>query len=132
MLSGGAVLLTILMGLLVVGNSVRMSLSQRREEIEILELVGATSRWIRLPFIVEGAVTGFVASMLSIGVGYFLQVLLLNYVRGGLSFWSVSEELQPLGYMGWAVVVLIGMGFGTLGAYSCVRHLNSGWSAAER
>lgn len=131
-LSLGAIALTVLMGLLVVGNSVRMSLSQRRDEIEIMELVGATPRWIRLPFILEGAVTGFFASLLSIAVGYFLQVLLLNYLRGGLAFWSVSGELQPLGWVGWVGVTLIGMGFGALGAYSCVRHLNSGWSAAER
>lgn len=131
-LSGGAVVLTVLMGLLVVGNSVRMSLSQRRDEIEIMELVGATPRWIRLPFIAEGAVIGLLATALACAVGYFLQSLVLNYLRGGLSFWSVSEELQPLNIAGWICVSIVGMGFGAVGAYVCVRHLNSGWSAAER
>lgn len=132
LLSGAAVALTILMGLLVVGNSVRMSLSQRRDEIEILELVGATPRWIRLPFIAEGAVIGVLASVFSAAIGYFLQMLLLAYLHDGLAFWSVSQALQPLSIWGWAAVTMVGVGFGALGAYSCVRHLNSGWSAAER
>jgi cell division transport system permease protein len=131
-LCGGALFLTMVLGLLVIGNSVRVSLSQRRDEIEILELVGASPSWIRAPFIVEGAILGLLASMVAGLAGYSLQSLLFEYVKSSLQFWSVFNQLRPLGALGWVAVAFVGAGFGALGAYVCVRHLNSGWSAAER
>lgn len=131
-LSGAAVGLTVLLGLLVIGNSVRVSLSQRREEIEIMELVGATPSWIRTPFIIEGALIGFLASIFSFLLGSALQTLAVGYLKTSLSFWSVFQELQPLSLTGWTAVSLIGMSFGAFGAYVCVRNFNSGWAAAER
>ena len=130
--SGAAVALTVLLGLFVIGNSIRVSLSQRREEIEIMELVGATSRWIRTPFIVEGAFLGLFASAVSFGVGSTVQTIAVDYLKGSLSFWSVFQELHPLNIVGWGIVSAIGMTFGAIGAYVCVRNLNSGWAAAER
>jgi cell division transport system permease protein len=130
--SGGAVALTVLLGLFVIGNSIRVSLSQRRDEIEIMELVGATSRWIRVPFIIEGAFLGFVASIASYAIGSTLQTFAVDYLRGSLSFWSVFQGLHPLNFIGWSIVTCIGMLFGAIGAYVCVRNLNSGWAAAER
>lgn len=132
LLSGGAVALTIFLGLLVIGNSIRVSLAHRREEIEIMELVGATSRWIRTPFIIEGAMLGLFASAFSFSVGSLLQTLAFDYLKSSLSFWSVLNELRPLGPTGWLALTLIGMSFGAFGAYVCVRNLNNGWSAAER
>lgn len=132
LLSGGAIALTIFLGLLVIGNSVRVSLSQRRDEIEIMELVGATSRWIRTPFIVEGAMLGLFASALSCAIGSTLQTLAFQYLKTSLSFWSVFQSLSPLSALGWLTVTFIGMCFGAFGAYVCVRNLNNGWSAAER
>lgn len=132
LLSGGAIALTIFLGLLVIGNSVRVSLSQRREEIEIMELVGATSSWIRTPFIVEGAVLGLFASAMSCAIGSTLQTFAFEYLKTSLSFWSVFQSLSPLSAVGWLTVTFIGMCFGAFGAYVCVRNLNNGWSAAER
>jgi cell division transport system permease protein len=132
LMSGAAVALTILLGLLVIGNSVRVSLSQRREEIEIMELVGATARWIRIPFIIEGAMLGLFASTIAFSVGSVLQALAFDYLKSSLAFWSVFQELHPLNMTGWICVSLIGMTFGAFGAYVCVRNINSGWSAAER
>lgn len=130
--SGAALLLTMILGLLVIGNSIRVSLSHRRDEIEILELVGASPSWIRGPFIVEGAILGLLASLVAAVGGLVLQTVIFDYLRSSLAFWSVFQGLQPLGLAGWLLVAIIGAAFGSLGAYVCVRHLNSGWSAAER
>jgi cell division transport system permease protein len=132
MMSGAAVFLTMLLGFLVIGNSVRVSLSQRRDEIEIMELVGATTRWIRIPYIMEGAVLGLLASSIAGAAGYAIQSLLFTYLRRSLSFWSVLEELRPLSVNGFISLASVGTAFGAIGAYICVRHINNGWSAAER
>lgn len=131
-ISVGALILTIVLGLLVIGNSIRVSVSQRRDEIEILELVGASTHWIRLPFIVEGAVLGLMASVVAAAFGQMLQTMLYNSLKESMQFWTVMQEVAPLGVIGWIIVSGIGAIFGALGAYVCVRHLNSGWSAAER
>lgn len=132
LLSALAVFMTLILGLLVIGNSIRVSLSQRREEIEILELVGATNTAIRWPFVVEGALLGFMAAVIGAVVGSLLQNAVFAYIKRSLSFWSVMSGVHALSWQGFVGLVIIGTVFGAVGAYVCVRHLNSGWSAAER
>lgn len=117
-------------GLLIVSNCIRLSFLQRKDEIEVLELVGATSRFIRMPFLLEGFVLGVVASICSLGLSYGMHALLLNWLAGKWNFWLALQSLAPL--QGWYVGLNIvsGIAFGTLGAWNCVRRLNTGWSAA--
>ncbi|PIE69152.1 MAG: hypothetical protein CSA21_03875 [Deltaproteobacteria bacterium] len=53
---------------LVVGNTIKLALFQRRDEIEILRLVGASRLYIRLPLIVGGAVQGLWGGALALGL----------------------------------------------------------------
>lgn len=62
-----AAALALLVGL-VVGNTVRLSLSRRREEMEILRLIGATEWYIRRPMIRGAALAGAVGSLLAMGL----------------------------------------------------------------
>jgi cell division transport system permease protein len=50
----------------VVGNTIRLSVARRRREIEVMKLCGATNSFVRVPFILEGLVQGFVASLVAI------------------------------------------------------------------
>lgn len=123
-------ILSLSVGLLIVSNCIRLSFLQRREEIEVLELVGATPRFIRIPFLLEGLVLGIAASLLSIAVSFGAHSLLLGWMASKMDFWLAIRELAPL--QGWYVFVnlLSGAAFGVLGAWNCVRKLNTGWSAA--
>jgi cell division transport system permease protein len=66
------VVLTILTGLMVaaslmlVGNTIRLSIYARRREVEVMRLVGATRWFIRWPFMIEGVVVGFVGGLAAI------------------------------------------------------------------
>jgi len=53
---------------LVVGNTVRLDIQARREEISILQLLGATDGFIRRPFLYLGAIYGLAAGTLAIGL----------------------------------------------------------------
>ncbi|WP_461209807.1 cell division protein FtsX [Desulfocurvus sp. DL9XJH121] len=53
---------------LIVGNTLRLSLASRRDEVEILQLVGAGTWYIRLPLVTGGAVLGFAGGCLSLGL----------------------------------------------------------------
>lgn len=113
-------LIVLIATLLVVSNTVRLSLLGRREEIEIMKLCGATDRFVRIPFLLTGAVQGFLGSLLSLG---------LLAIVGGLLHRAVGSLLPPLwsdGLAGFPVaasimVVAIGTILGLAGSHMSVR-----------
>jgi cell division transport system permease protein len=118
--------------LFTVSNSVQASLISRREEIEILELVGATSTTIRKPFLIEGAFQGgfaAVVSLLILGVIYYVAYQSIEKIVGSS---SILPALQFLSVLGVAASVIAGLFFGALGSYICVVRLNTGWAATAR
>lgn len=123
-------ILSLSVGLLIVSNCIRLSFWQRKEEIEILELVGATTAFVRTPFLLEGAVLGVVASVLSLALSFALHAALLSWLGKSWSFWLALEQMPSLPLWAVAVNIITATAFGLLGAYNCVRKLNTGWSAA--
>jgi cell division transport system permease protein len=59
--------LLLVASLLLVGNTIRLSIYARRREVEVMRLVGATNWFIRWPFMVEGLVCGLVGAAIAIG-----------------------------------------------------------------
>ena len=106
--------------LLIVINSIRMALMSRAQEIEIMRLVGASDRYVRWPFILEGIFIGL--------VGAFITLLLLLLASRPIS--DLASEIAgqvPLGFnqsLTTQIVVLVvgaGLGLGGLGAWISVR-----------
>ena len=65
-------LLLIAASILLISNTIRLSLFARRREVEVMKLVGATDSFIRWPFLIEGVILGLiggVAAILLLGVG---------------------------------------------------------------
>jgi cell division transport system permease protein len=58
--------LLILASLMLVGNTIRLSIYTRRREVEVMRLVGATRWFIRWPFMIEGVVVGLAGGLLAI------------------------------------------------------------------
>lgn len=58
--------LLVIASLMLVGNTIRLSIYTRRREVEVMRLVGATRWFIRWPFMIEGVVVGFVGGLLAI------------------------------------------------------------------
>ena len=58
--------LLIVASLMLVGNTIRLSIFTRRREVEVMRLVGATRWFIRWPFLIEGVVVGFVGGLVAI------------------------------------------------------------------
>jgi cell division transport system permease protein len=71
-------------GLLIV-NTIRLAIFSRRREIEVMKLVGATNWFIRIPFMLEGLVQGFVGALIawggSWGVNHALSTSLMKGVK---------------------------------------------------
>jgi cell division transport system permease protein len=106
--------------LLIVINSIRMALMARAQEIEIMRLVGASDRYVRWPFILEGVFIGL--------AGAIITLLLLLVASPPIS--DLASDIAgsvPLGFdqsltlqiMG--IVLGAGLGLGSLGAWVSVR-----------
>ena len=124
-------ILSLSIGLLIVSNCIRLSFMQRKDEIEVLELVGATSKFIRTPFLIEGLTLGLMASAASLTLSFLIHAGLLGWIGTHLDFWMAIHQLRPLEPWYVAANLLTGLVFGLLGAWNCVRKLNTGWAAVE-
>ncbi|GIL18834.1 MAG: cell division protein FtsX [Oligoflexia bacterium] len=125
------VLVILLSAAFVMSNSIHSSIEQRREEIEVLELIGATRAHIRLPYIFEGALLGGTSSVLALGFSYGLFSATKNYLSGQIAFLQLAghiEFIQP-GFI--LMVVGFAIGIGALASYLCVRRINDGWAASQ-
>jgi len=91
----GLVIIFIIISIFVVFNTIRLAIYSRRDEIEIMELVGATSSFIRWPFVVEGTLFGIfaalIASIMIIFGGKYL------FSSGIIPVSSINEVLSFLG-----------------------------------
>ena len=74
-----AVLLVV--SLLIISNTVKMAMYDRKDEIAIMKMVGATNGFIRLPFVVEGFVLGMTGAGLAFGLEWLLYDLLVKRVQ---------------------------------------------------
>jgi cell division transport system permease protein len=66
----GIAVLLLCASLLLVANTIRLSIYARRREVEVMQLVGATNWFIRWPFVVEGLVCGFIGGVIAVGLLY--------------------------------------------------------------
>ena len=122
---GGCGVLAILffVSIVVLSNTIRLTVFARRKEIGIMKFVGATNGFIRLPFIVEGVLIGTIASVVTFGVISGAYCYLLYYLATTATGWlaMVSAVLIPYGSI-WYYMLGAFIGFGWLigGAGSAV------------
>jgi cell division transport system permease protein len=77
--------LMILLGvaaIVLIQNTIRLSIFSRRREIEVMKLVGATNAFVRLPFMLEGMLTGLLGAVGALGLLVVVYVALNDYDRG--------------------------------------------------
>jgi len=72
----GLGLISILMvaSILLIGNTIRLSIFARRREVEVMKLVGATNWFIRWPFVIEGIICGLIGAILSVILLWVIKV----------------------------------------------------------
>jgi len=74
------IIVLLLATIVLIFNTIRISIYARRKEIEVMKLVGATNWFVRIPFLFEGFFEGFTGSVISVILLYFLGNFLL--IRG--------------------------------------------------
>lgn len=116
--------LIFLAAILIVSNTIRLSVFARREEIHILKLVGATDGFIKVPFYIEGVLLGLLGAGLGIALTWLAFALLVPeiLVPGWLEETSFTVAFLPFEMVIWMVGA--GAFLGVLGTMSSLwRHL---------
>ncbi len=96
---------------ILIFNTIRLTISSRKEIIQIMRLVGATNFFIKSPFIIEGVIEGLVGSLLSAGLLLLFSEIIKDVFFSEL---SVPENL-------FLVLIVLGTLLGWLGSYLSVN-----------
>ncbi len=123
---GAIILAMIIVSMVIISNATKASVFARREEIQIMKYVGATNAFIRLPFFVEGMITGFFAGCGALVITWLVydsvvgilqnQVALLNIIgMGNIIQFSDIYLYVSLSY------IIAGAFIGALGSVICTR-----------
>ena len=103
----------------IVANTIRLVLYSRRDEIEIMRLVGATDRFIKIPFYLQGMIQGGVGTLIGLlilYIGYFSLITHFNQNASGALI-SVSYFSQGI----CALILLGGISVGWLGCWVSLK-----------
>lgn len=113
--SVGLVVVLGFVSIVVISNTIRLTVFARRKEINIMKYVGATNGFIRLPFFVEGIAVGLIAGLISSAIVLGGYQLLLIYSVDFPAFWGsiLNDVLLGMGQVWWKVLVAF-LAFGSL------------------
>ena len=84
--------LLILASLMLVGNTIRLSIYTRRREVEVMRLVGATRWFIRWPFMIEGVVVGFAGGLIAILILWLGKITIVDPLSDSFSFVAAQNN----------------------------------------
>ena len=114
-ISVGLVVVLGFVSIVVISNTIRLTVFARRKEINIMKYVGATNGFIRLPFFVEGIAVGLIAGVISSAIVLGGYQLLLIYSVDFPAFWGsiLNDVLLGMNQIWWKVLVAF-LAFGSL------------------
>jgi cell division transport system permease protein len=86
--------LLIVASLMLVGNTIRLSIYTRRREVEVMRLVGATRWFIRWPFMIEGVVVGFAGGQVAILILWLGKITLVDQLSDTFSLLAAQDNIS--------------------------------------
>lgn len=112
--------------IIIVGNTIRLDIQNRREQIQVMKLLGAPDGFIRRPFLYTGLWYGFWGGILA----WILVSLALWFLAGPVSrlagLYNSQFDLQGLSFSGFLLLLVSGLVLGWLGSWWAVgRHLRA-------
>jgi cell division transport system permease protein len=114
-----ATLVLLIASILLISNTIRLSIFSRRREIEVMKLVGATNWFVRGPFMLEGLICGFFGSLLAV---FFLVLGKAIALPSILPHLSGDSDVQALSFPLTALILIgMGLGLGAIGSGLTIR-----------
>ena len=104
-----------IIALVIVSNTIRVTMYNRKLEISIMKAVGATDSFIRIPFIVEGMLIGVISALIAEGLLYFCYRVATETIISTLG----TTDIVKYGDMAWILLLVflaIGIFAGIIGS----------------
>ena len=117
------ILFLIIVSTVVVSNTVKLTVLNRSEEIEIMKYVGATNWFIRAPFLLEGIIIGLVSALLSAGLISLIYKSVIEVIGDQLAL-MISMPLVPISFISFNLVwifIALGVSIGAWGSIISMR-----------
>ncbi len=118
------IVVLLLISAFLISNTVSVGITVRSEEIGIMKYIGATDRFVRAPFFLEGIILGAIGAAIPLGAFYFIYNEVAGYILRTYNVLSLSVDFIPapviyrtLGPIGLA----LGIGVGLIGSLTTVR-----------
>ena len=118
------IVILLLIAVFLIGNTIAVGISVRKEEIGIMKYIGATDRFVRAPFVLEGIILGLIGAVIPLIALYFLYNQTITFVAGQFTVYSgsvtflnvrtVFSTLVP-------VALLLAVGIGLIGSILVTR-----------
>ena len=121
-ITGGILVVLIIISIFIISNTIKLTVHARRKEISIMKYVGATNNFIRSPFVVEGIIIGLISSIISVLLVSGLYNLVVNKIAStnisiGVTILGFGELLTQI----IIVYAILGMGIGIVGSSISMR-----------
>ncbi|MDO5400732.1 MAG: permease-like cell division protein FtsX [Eubacteriales bacterium] len=122
MVSLALIAVLLVVSLLIISNTVKLAMYDRKDEIGIMKMVGATNSFIRLPFVVEGFTLGMTGALLAFGLEWVAYDAMLEKISAVdalqlFHFVDFQEVLLPMV----TVFAAAGMFVGIVGSWTSIR-----------
>ena len=122
--SAAIIIILLAVSVFLISNTVAMGISIRREEIAIMKYIGAKDSFVRMPFVIEGLLIGFVGAIIPLVALFLLYEKAVAYVltkfsvlSNLLTFLPVTDVYRTLLPVG----IALGIGIGFVGSFSTTR-----------
>ena len=103
----------------IVANTIRLVLYSRREEVEIMRLVGATDKFIKIPFYIQGVIQGALGGFIGLAVLFVIFILISSNIEQNL-----HSELFTIRFLSlWTLggIIICSMSVGWIGCYLSLK-----------
>ena len=113
----------IIVSIVVVSNTIKLTVFNRASEISIMKYVGATNWFIRGPFLAEGIIIGIISAGISVGISALLYQKIIDVI-GAQVFSVLSMPMVPVGFLtynfAW-IFLALGISIGACGSIISMR-----------
>ena len=126
-ISAAMIAILLIVSVFIMSNTVKLTTFDRRDEIAIMKMVGATNSFIRWPFVYEGLLLGLSGALVAFGLQWLVYAAMVNGIRSSdtlqlFKLISFTDIWEPVAVIFLAVGIFVGVG-GSLTAIRKFLHV---------
>lgn len=114
-------ILLVVLSVFVISNTIRLTYHAREMEINVMRYIGATKRYITLPFMVEGAITGIVSGVIGYAIQYYIYSVPVKSLAENYAGFISVPEFSHLNTYYMIIFFAMGLIIGVLGSTIAIR-----------